>query len=55
MNIIDYRLSLKPCLFTILLSCNFSFTSQSQCFVGKYLDLQYDMYKVKDPVLVYKM
>lgn len=55
MNIIFYRISLKSYLITILISCIFSLTAKSQCFVGKYLDIQYDMYKAKDSILVYKM
>lgn len=46
---------MKSSLFTILLSCIFSFALRSQCFVGKYLDIQYDRYKAKDSILVYKM
>ena len=39
----------------ILLSVLCGLTLKSQCFVGKYLDIQYDMYKAKDSILLYKM
>lgn len=39
----------------LLLSVLCGLTLKSQCFVGKYLDIQYDMYIAKDSILFYKM
>jgi len=39
----------------MLLICNFSFSARGQCFEGKYLDIEFDIEKAKDSILVYKM